>query len=138
MAVRLDRGDLIAGLRELVARVEREGLTGVSIEIIGGAALRLAYIERATTVDIDARLEQISGVILQLDDSKVPRNIRKGARDVVDDWLLNKVKEMDIRIAMTQNRLEELYEDPNIPMEFGTLILQINTALEQLLGEANN
>ena len=89
-------------------------------------------------MDIEARLEQISGVILQLDDSKVPRNIRKGARDVVDDWLLNKVKEMDIRIAMTQNRLEELYEDPNIPMEYGTLILQINTALEQLLGETNN
>ena len=89
-------------------------------------------------MDIEERLEQISGVILQLDDSKVPRNIRKGARDVVDDWLLNKVKEMDIRIAMTQNRLEELYEDPNIPMEFGTLILQINTALEQLLGETNN
>ena len=89
-------------------------------------------------MDIEARVEQISGVILQLDDSKVPRNIRKGARDVVDDWLLNKVKEMDIRIAMTQNRLEELYEDPNIPMEFGTLILQINTALEQLLGETNN
>ena len=89
-------------------------------------------------MDIEARLEQISGIILQLDDSKVPRNIRKGARDVVDDWLLNKVKEMDIRIAMTQNRLEELYEDPNIPMEFGTLILQINTALEQLLGEVNN
>ena len=88
-------------------------------------------------MDIEERLEQISGVILQLDDSKVPRNIRKGARDVVDDWLLNKVKEMDIRIAMTQNRLEELYEDPNIPMEVGTLILQINTALEQLLSQSN-
>ena len=88
-------------------------------------------------MDIEERLEQISGVILQLDDSKVPRNIRKGARDVVDDWLLNKVKEMDVRIAMTQNRLEELYEDPNIPTEFGTLILQINIALEKLLSESN-
>lgn len=56
MVVRLDRDDLIDGLREIVARVRSAGLTGVTIEIIGGAALRLAYIERATTVDIDARL----------------------------------------------------------------------------------
>ena len=86
-------------------------------------------------MDIEARLEQISTVVLQLDDSKVPRNIRKGAKDSVEQWLLNKNKQLDVRIAMTQNRLEELYEDPNIPMEYGTLILQINTALEQLLGE---
>jgi len=56
MVVRLDRDDLIDGLRDVVARARREGLAGVTIEIIGGAALRLAYIERATTVDIDARL----------------------------------------------------------------------------------
>ena len=42
---------------------------------------------------------------------------------------------MDVRIAMTQNKLEELFEDPNMPPEFGTLILQINTALEQILRE---
>ena len=48
---------------------------------------------------------------------------------------LNKSKEMDVRIAMAQNKLEELSEDPNIPMEYGVLILQVLTALEQLLGE---
>ena len=32
-------------------------------------------------------------------------------------------------------KLEELYEDPNIPPEFGTLILMINTELEKLLTE---
>ncbi|WP_348531829.1 nucleotidyl transferase AbiEii/AbiGii toxin family protein [Microcella indica] len=38
----------------------------MTIEIIGGAALRLAYIERATTVDIDARLspeQQLAPII---------------------------------------------------------------------------
>ena len=49
--------------------------------------------------------------------------------------LLNQNKQIDVRIAITQNKLEELYEDPNIPPEFGTLILQINTALEQMLSE---
>ena len=87
--------------------------------------------------DLEGRLEQIAAVIQQLDDPKVPRNIRKGAKDCVEMWLLNKSKEMDVRIAITQNKLEELYEDPNIPMEFGTLILQINTALEQMLSEVH-
>ena len=83
----------------------------------------------------ETKLEQISTVILQLDDSKVPRNIRAGAKDAVEKWLLNKSKEMDVRIVMAQNKLEELSEDPNIPMEYGVLILQVLTALEQLLGE---
>ena len=43
-------------------------------------------------MDIEARLEQISTVILQLDDSKVPRNIRRGAKECVEQWLLNKNK----------------------------------------------
>ena len=53
-------------------------------------------------------------------------------------WLLNKNKQLDVRIAMSQAKLEELYEDPNIPMEFGTLILQINTALEQMLTDLHS
>ncbi|MDP6899318.1 MAG: UPF0147 family protein [Candidatus Thermoplasmatota archaeon] len=87
------------------------------------------------TAEIEARIEQIASVIEQLDDPKVPRNIRKGAKDTVENWLKNKNKQLDVRISITQANLEELYEDPNIPMEFGTLILQINTALEQMLTE---
>ena len=91
MAVRLDRGDLIAGLRELVARVEREGLTGVSIEIIGGAALRLAYIERATTVDIDARLapkEQLAPIIRGIAAERAwPENwLNSDAEQFIPSW----------------------------------------------------
>lgn len=85
--------------------------------------------------DIETRLGQIASVINQIDDPKVPRNIRKGAKDACDQWLLNKSKQMDVRIAITQNKLEELYEDPNMPPEFGTLILMINTELEKILRE---
>ena len=88
--------------------------------------------------DIENRMQQIAAVITQLDDQKVPRNIRKGAKDAVENWLLNKNKQLDVRIAITQAKLEELYEDPNIPMEFGTLILQINTALEQMLTDLHS
>ena len=45
---------------------------------------------------------------------------------------------MDIRIAITQAKLEELYEDPNIPPEFGTLILMINTELRNCLEKLSN
>mgnify|MGYP001395212309 FL=1 len=83
--------------------------------------------------DVEVRLQQVATVITQLDDPKVPRNIRKGAKDSIDEWLLNKGKSMDVRIAMTQNKLEELFEDPNIPPEFCPLILMITTELERLL-----
>ena len=45
------------------------------------------------TGDIETRMQQIAGVITQLDDPKVPRNIRKGAKDAVENWLLNKNKD---------------------------------------------
>lgn len=83
--------------------------------------------------DVELRLQQVATVITQLDDPKVPRNIRKGAKDAIDEWLLNKGKSMDVRIAMTQNKLEELFEDPNIPPEFQPLILMITTELERML-----
>lgn len=69
MVVRLDRDDLIGGLRDVVVRARHAGISGVTIEIIGGAALRLAYIERATTVDIDARLapeDQLAPIIREI------------------------------------------------------------------------
>ena len=53
----LDRDDLISGLRAVVERAHQRGLGPISIRIIGGAAIRLAYFERATTVDIDARID---------------------------------------------------------------------------------
>ena len=36
------------------------------------------------STDIETKLQQVATVINQLDDPKVPRNIRKGAKDAVD------------------------------------------------------
>ncbi len=83
--------------------------------------------------EIETRLQQVATVITQLDDPKVPRNIRKGARDSIELWLLNSSKQLDVRIAMTQSRLEELFADPNIPPEFQPLIMMINAELEKML-----
>jgi Nucleotidyl transferase AbiEii toxin, Type IV TA system len=52
----LDRDDLVAGLREVIERAGKAGLRGARIQIIGGAALKLAYFERAITVDVDAQI----------------------------------------------------------------------------------
>jgi hypothetical protein len=67
--LQLDRQDLIDGLREVVHLAHEHGITDVSIRIVGGAALRLAYFERATTADIDAQIEpvaQITPIIAQI------------------------------------------------------------------------
>lgn len=106
-------------------------LKGDTLE--GGRAQE--FVQVFSMSDIETKLGQIATVINQIDDPKVPRNIRKGAKEACEQWLLNKSKEMDIRIAITQAKLEELYEDPNIPPEFGTLILMINTELEKILRE---
>jgi len=55
--MQLDRQDLIDGLREVVRAARDSGITGVSIRIVGGAALRLAHFDRDTTADIDAQIE---------------------------------------------------------------------------------
>ena len=114
--------------------------------------------------DIESRIQQIASVLSQLDDSQVPRNIRTTTKESVDKWLLektlaiaktkkkngeldrrfseetikalNKNKEMDLRLGMTASMLDDIFNDPNLPLHFGPLCLQIQTALETLLAEA--
>jgi|TARA_B110000116_G_scaffold184224_1_gene159694 uncharacterized protein (UPF0147 family) len=85
--------------------------------------------------DFETRILQIAGVLDQLDDSQVPRNIRASIKDGVDKWLLNKNKEMDLRLGMTASMLDEVFNDSNLPLHFGPLCLQIQTALETMLTE---
>jgi hypothetical protein len=85
--------------------------------------------------DIEARIQQIAQVLGQLDDSQVPRNIRSSAKESVDQWLLNKDKDMDVRLGMTASKLDEIFNDTNLPIHYGPLCLQIQTALETLMSE---
>jgi uncharacterized protein (UPF0147 family) len=84
---------------------------------------------------LETRIQQIAQVLGQLDDTQVPRNIRSAAKDAVDKWLLNKNKDMDIRLGMTASTLDDIFNDPNLPGHYGPLCLQIQTALETLLTE---
>ncbi|HWD62601.1 MAG TPA: hypothetical protein VG369_08880 [Humibacter sp.] len=52
MSTALNRSDIIAGLREVVAELRSAG-EKAGIRIVGGAALALAYFDRGTTQDLD-------------------------------------------------------------------------------------
>ena len=47
-------------------------------------------------MNIEERLEQVATVINQIDDPKVPRNIRRQAKEACENWLLNKGKKLDV------------------------------------------
>ena len=65
----------------------------------------------------------------------MPRNIRTSSKDAVEKWLLNKDKEMDLRLGMTASILDDIFNDANLPIHYGPLCLQIQTVLETLLNE---
>ncbi len=81
-------------------------------------------------VDMETRLKQIMDVLDQLaEDNSVPRNIRRGAADA-KQRLLNKNEALDIRSASAVMILDELANDPNIPLHGRTLIWNIISQLE--------
>ena len=88
--------------------------------------------------DIEDRIQQIAQVLGQLNDTQVPRNIRTSSKDAVEKWLLNKDKEIDLRLGMTASILDDIFNDANLPIHFGPLCLQIQTVLETLLNEVRH
>jgi len=78
----------------------------------------------------DDRLQQLATVMDQLiDDTSVPRNIRRGA-DSAKKHLMNKAEALDVRIASAVSVLDELANDPNIPLHGRTMIWNIISGLE--------
>ncbi len=78
----------------------------------------------------DEKLSQVLEVLDQLaSDTSVPRNIRRGAVES-KELLLNNAEAMDVRAASAIFILDELANDPNIPLHGRTLIWNIISALE--------
>ena len=86
----------------------------------------------------DAKLKQIANELegRLANDNGVPRNIRKGATTAVELLLDNK-KALDLRISSAINILADLSNDPNIPMESWSAIMQILSDLEIMLKNLN-
>jgi hypothetical protein len=81
-------------------------------------------------MDTNIKLKQIIGVLDQLaEDTSVPRNIRRGATDA-KERLLHHSEALDVRTASAIIILDELANDPNIPLHGRTLIWNIISQLE--------
>jgi uncharacterized protein (UPF0147 family) len=78
----------------------------------------------------EEKLEQIILVLDQLaEDTSVPRNIRRGAKEA-KDRLLKTDESLDVRVASATFILDDLANDPNIPLHGRTLIWNIISQLE--------
>ncbi|MCK5548631.1 MAG: UPF0147 family protein [Thermoplasmata archaeon] len=81
-------------------------------------------------MDTDERLNQISHILDQLaEDTSVPRNIRRGAGEA-KNLILKKADALDVRVASAIFILDDLANDPNIPLHGRTLIWNIISQLE--------
>ncbi|HID73603.1 MAG TPA: UPF0147 family protein [Thermoplasmata archaeon] len=75
-------------------------------------------------------LRPIVGILEQLsEDTSVPRNIRRGAKEA-RERLLNESEPLDVRTASAIFMLDELANDPNIPIHGRTLIWDLISQLE--------
>jgi len=78
-------------------------------------------------------IEQIVQVLKEqvVQDTVVPRNIRRAAEQAID-VLQDRSKETVLRAADAIAILEEISEDPNMPMHTRTIIWEVLGALEQV------
>lgn len=81
-------------------------------------------------MEADMKVKQITEVLDQLaEDTSVPRNIRRGAKQA-KDLLLGQKEALDVRAASASFILDELANDPNIPLHGRTLIWNVMSQLE--------
>jgi len=82
--------------------------------------------------DGDKKIDQIyDGLNMISEDNSIPRNIRRGAEEV-KQILLKTDDPIDLRVASATSILDELANDPNIPLHGRTLIWNIMSRLEEL------
>jgi len=81
-------------------------------------------------MEIDAKLKQIMDVLDQIaEDTSIPRNIRRGAVDA-KARLTKKDEALDLRVTSAIMLMDDLANDPNIPLHGRTLIWNIISQLE--------
>ena len=80
-------------------------------------------------------LKKIGMMLHELsEDISVPRNIRRGAREA-KEILMNENEALDVRVASVMSILDELVNDPNVPIHGRTAIWNIMSALEALTAQ---
>jgi uncharacterized protein len=87
---------------------------------------------RVTHMTTNQKVLQIcQNLDLLQEDTSVPRNIRRGAEEA-KKILLNDGAELDVRKSGAINILDELANDPNIPLHGRTLIWNVMSQLETI------
>lgn len=82
--------------------------------------------------NVEAVIKQCVDVLARIkDDDTVPRNIRRSA-DSVKNILLNSKESPAVRAASSISILDEISNDPNIPLHTRTLIWNIASQLETI------
>ncbi|MDD3379424.1 MAG: UPF0147 family protein [Candidatus Methanomethylophilaceae archaeon] len=82
------------------------------------------------------KIKQIVDVLDMLaEDTSVPRNIRKGASDAKAKLLDNK-EALDVRATSAMIILDDLANDPNIPLHGRTLIWNVISQLEMVSNQS--
>jgi len=77
-------------------------------------------------------IKQSIGILTRIiDDDSVPRNIRRAA-DEAKNRLLNKEESEAVRAAYVISILDDISNDPNIPIHTRTLIWNIASQLEKV------
>ena len=81
-------------------------------------------------MDAESRLKSIMEVLDQLaEDTSVPRNIRRGATEA-KNRLVKKEDALDLRIQSAIMIMDDLANDPNLPLHGRTQIWNTISALE--------
>ncbi len=80
----------------------------------------------------DDKIAQVcDGLDMLHEDNSIPRNIRRGAEEV-KNTLMNDNDPLDVRVASASSKLDEMANDPNIPLHGRTLIWNIMSRLEEI------
>jgi uncharacterized protein len=83
-------------------------------------------------LNADAVIKQCVEVLMHIkDDDTVPRNIRRSA-DNVKNILMDNKESPAVRAASSISILDEISNDPNIPLHTRTLIWNIASQLETI------
>ena len=85
-------------------------------------------------METEGKLKQIMDVLDQIsEDTSVPRNIRRGASDA-KARLTKKDEALDLRVTSAIMIMDDLANDPNIPLHGRTQIWNIISQLSQIEG----
>ncbi len=76
------------------------------------------------------KIEQVTGGLeMLIEDTSVPRNIRRASEEI-KALLNNEGEPLDVRKARAISTLDDMANDPNIPLHGRTLVWNIMSQLE--------